>query len=113
MWDQSRGRGFSPLRLIGRLVVLAFAVIQLILVARILLDLGVIPADLPGVDLIGPWSEVLIAPVAGLASGVFGGGFGGALVPGGGFDPAVMGALVGWTIVEGLVLGVVRRFVSA
>ena len=42
--------GFDLSRLVRRMVVLGSAVIQLVLVARILLDLGVIPEDgtLPG-----------------------------------------------------------------
>jgi hypothetical protein len=115
---QRRGRGFRPLGLVRRLVVLAFAVIQAILVARILIDLGIIPTDGPIAEAVVPWSEALIAPVEGIA-GNFGGlgGLGGigalGMSAGSGIDPIVLGALAGWTVVEGLVLGVVRRFAAA
>jgi len=100
------------MRLIRRLIVLAFAVVQLILVARILLDLDVIPTEGALGDLIVPWSDALAAPVAGLGDGLsqfLGGGamFGGA---GDGLNPAMVAALIGWSIVEGLVLRVARKF---
>jgi hypothetical protein len=117
-WDRPSGGGFRPISIIRRLVVLAFAVIQAILVARILIDLGVISTDGPIAEAVVPWSEALIAPVEGIA-GNFGGlgGLGGigalGMSAGSGIDPIVLGALAGWTVVEGLVLGVVRRFAAA
>lgn len=63
-------RGGSPLgRLLNRLVVLAFAVIQTILVARILLDLGVLSADWGISATIAAWSDGLAAPVAASRAG--------------------------------------------
>jgi hypothetical protein len=114
---QARGGGGGPMRLIRRLVLLAFAVIQLLLVARILLDLGIIPAEGTIADYVVPLSDALAAPVAGLGGGL-GGLFGGGAVPGigpvagEGLNPAMLGALAGWTIVEGLVLRVVGKFAA-
>jgi len=102
---------------VRKLVVLGFAIIQLILVARILLDLGIIPTDLGISELIVSWSDALAAPVEGLGSGL-GGMFGGGSVPGlapasgDGLNPTMIAALIGWSIVEGLVLGVVRKFAA-
>src|SRR5690606_19940530 len=105
-----RPRGGGPLGLVRTLVLLAFAVIQLVLVARILLDRGVIPADVGFAGVILTWSDTLAAPVAGIGSGlgsIFGGGgtFGGGGIPGmgpslgEGLNPAMLAALVGWTVV--------------
>jgi len=106
------GSGFDLSRTIRRLVVLAFALIQLVLVARILLDLGVIPAD---VRIAGPLvraSDALAAPVqrigGELGSMLGGGALGG--VPGSGLNVAMLVALGGWTVVEGLVMRVVKKF---
>lgn len=110
------GAGGGLMGLIRKLVVLAFAVIQLILVARILLDLGVIPADFGWAEQIVAWSDTLAAPVQGLAAGLgglFGGGAAG-IGPGlgGGLNPAMVAALIGWTVVEGLVMRVVTKFAA-
>jgi len=116
-WAQARSGGGGPMRLIRRLVLLAFAVLQLILVARILLDLGVIPVDGTIADYVVPLSDALAAPVAGLGDGL-GGLFGGGAVPGigpiagDGVNPVMLAALAGWTIVEGLVLRVVTKFAA-
>ncbi len=107
--------GGGLMGLVRRLVLLGFAVIQLILVARILLDLGVIPADLGLVDAILAWSDALAAPVRGLGDslgGLFGGG-GAAPGLGAGLNPSMLAALVGWSVVEGLILGVVAKFSAA
>jgi len=115
---QARAGGGGPLRLVRRLVVLAFAVIQLILVGRILLDLGVIPAEGLALEYLVPWSDALAAPVKGLGEGV-GGLFGGGGIPGigpglgDGLNPVMLAALAGWTIVEALVLRVVGKFAAA
>jgi len=102
------------MRLLTRAVVLAFAVIQLILVGRILLDLGIIPAEGLALDYLVPWSDALAAPVEGLARSLGGGGLGGfgGFGGGGGLHPVMLGALAAWTIVEGLVIGVVRKLAS-
>lgn len=107
-----RRRRISPMRLMRRLVVLAFAVIQAILVARILLDLGVIPAEGGISGFIITSSDALAAPVQGIGlGGMFGGGgLGG--VAGDGFNPVMMAALMGWTLVETLVMRVVTKFAA-
>jgi len=105
------------MRLARRLVVLAFALIQLILVTRIPVDLGVIPGTGSVADVVVPLSDALAAPVAGLGGGL-GSLFGVGAVPGigpiagDGLDPVILGALAGWTMVEGLVLRVVAQFAT-
>lgn len=98
------------MRLVGRFVVLGFALIQLVLVARILLDVGVLPADLGISSWVVTWSDTFAAPVAGLGGGLFGGG----AVPGlgEGLNPVMIAALAGWTVVEGLVMRVVRKLAT-
>ena len=116
-WAQARGGGGGGLMgLVRKLVVLAFAVIQLVLVARILIDVGVIPVDWDFSPRIVSWSDALAAPVAGIGSGLgdlFGGGIPG-IGPsiGSGLNPVMLAALAGWTIVEALVLRVVAKFAS-
>lgn len=102
---------FDLSRLFRRLVVLAFALIQLVLVARILLDLGVIPVDSGFGEPIIIWSDGLAAPVQGVGSGLSGmfGGAGLESIAGDGFNPVMLVALAGWSVVEGLVMRVVRR----
>lgn len=109
---QAPSRGFDLSRVLRRLVVLAFALIQLILVTRILLDLGVIPEDGRWGGLIVTWSDLLATPVQGVGSGFgswFAGGEIGAMA-GEGFNPVMLVALAGWSVVEGLVMRVVRKF---
>ena len=102
----------GPMRWVRRLVVLAFALIQLFLVARILLDLGVIPEDGFWGDLIVPVSDALAAPVEGI-SDALGGFLGGqGAIAGEEFNPVMLGALVAWTVVEGLVMRVVDKLAS-
>ena len=117
-WAQARGGGSRGLMgLVRKLVVLGFAVIQLILVGRILLDLGIIPAEGAALSYLVPWSDALAAPVKGLADGL-GGLLGGGGVPGvgpglgTGLNATMLAALLGWTIVEGLVLRVVGKFAA-
>lgn len=114
-WMPSRAatvdRGFSPFRFLGSLVVLVFALIQAVLIGRILVDLGVIPADGSWGEAIITYSDILAAPVQGVGSGIgamFGGG-GMEMVAGQGLDGAIVVALVGWSVVEGLVMRVVRK----
>jgi hypothetical protein len=107
--------GSGVTRLLRRAVVLAFAVIQAILVGRILLDLGVIPGEGLALQYLVPWSDALAAPVSGLAGlgGVLGGGLPGTGGLGGQrLNPIMLGALFGWTIVEALVLRVVGKFAA-
>jgi hypothetical protein len=112
----THARGGGPMGLVRKLVVLAFALFQLILVARILLDIGVLPADWSFSPSVVIWSDALAAPVAGIGSGL-GDLFGGGGIPGigglgDGLNPVMIAALAGWTVVEGLVLRVVRKFAS-
>jgi hypothetical protein len=90
---------------VRQLIVVAFAIIQAILGARILLDLGVLPADMPFVGFIEPASDALAAPVVALAErfGTESPGFGS------GLDPAIVTALIGWSVIEVVVLMVVGR----
>jgi hypothetical protein len=114
MYSRARGGhaggGGGLMLWVRRLVVLAFAVIQLFLVARILLDLGVIPEDGFWGDLIIPVSDALAAPVEGIsdALGDFLGGQG--AIAGEEFNPVMLAALAAWTVVEGLVMRVVSKF---
>jgi hypothetical protein len=103
------GPGFDLSRTIRRVVLLGFALIQLVLVSRILLDFGVIPPDSFIGDPIVTASDALAAPVRGIGGGVgsFLGGMGGAM---GGVNMAMVVALAGWTVVEALVMRVVKRF---
>lgn len=117
-WSHARGGGSGgPMGLVRKLVVLAFAVVQLVLVARILLDIGVVPADWAVNAMIVTWSDALAAPVAGIGGGL-GDLFGGGGLPGvgpsvgAGLNPVMLAALAGWTIVEGLVLRVVSKFAA-
>ena len=110
--------GFDLSRTIRRIVLLAFALIQAVLVARILLDLGVIPAESRFGDPIVLGSDALAAPVEGVGSALpFGlgglmGGMGGIMggAGGTGFNMTMVVALAGWTVVEGLVMRVVKKF---
>lgn len=104
--------GFDLSRLLLRLVVLVFALIQAVLVARILLDLGVIPVDSGFGELVISLSDFLAAPVQGVGSGLSSmfGGTGLESIAGEGFNPVVLVALAGWSVVEGLVMRVVRKF---
>lgn len=109
---QTASSGFDLSRLLRRLVVFSFAVIQLVLIARILLDLGVIPEEGTLPELIILYSDLLAAPVQGVGSGFgswFAGGEIGAMA-GEGFNAVMLVALAGWSIVEGLVMRVVRKF---
>jgi hypothetical protein len=105
MAERSAPRRFSPGRLTGRIAVLAFSAVQAILVARILLDLGVIPEGWSINGFIASASDGLAAPVQGLG-GMFGSS------AGAGFNPAMMGALIGWTMVQTLVMRVVNKATS-
>ncbi len=103
--------GFDLSRTIRKVVLLGFALIQVVLVARILLDLGVIPLDSPVGRPIVIASDAAAAPVQGVGSGLpFGLGrmMGG--MAGAGFNGTMVLALGGWTVVEGLVMRVVKKF---
>ena len=103
--------GFDLSRTIRRVVLLAFALIQLVLVARILLDLGVIPADGVAGEPLVRASDALAAPVQKVGSALpfgVGSAMGGAA--GAGFNLNMVLALAGWTVVEGLIMRVVKKF---
>ena len=102
--------GFDLSRLLRRAVALVFAVVQLVLVARILLDLGVIPLDSSIGEMIVTYSDLLAAPVEGIGNGLGFGGGGFGSMAGEGFNAVMLAALVGWSVVEGLVMRVVRKF---
>lgn len=108
----AQGTGFDLSRLLHRLVVLAFALIQAVLVARILLDLGLFSADGGFGVLVVGWSDSLAAPVQGVGSGLSGmfGGAGLESIAGEGFNAVMLAALVGWSVVEGFVMRAVRKF---
>lgn len=92
----------APIR---QLVVAAFGLVQAVLAARIMLDLGVLPGDMPFVDVIVPASDALAAPITALAER-----FGAQpSSSGAGLNPAIVSALVGWSVVEMVVLMVVGR----
>jgi hypothetical protein len=107
MTDSSSGFDLSTT--IRRTVVLAFALIQLVLVCRILLDFGVIPAESFVGDPIVLGSDALAAPVRGIGGG-FGSFLGGIGASVGGMNMAMVVALAGWTVVEALVMRVVKKF---
>ncbi len=90
---------------IRQLIIIGFAIIQAVLGARILLDLGVLPPDMPLVDLIVPLSDTLAAPVTAIAEN-----FG--MEPmdfGMGLNPAIVTALIGWSLIETVVLMIIGR----
>jgi hypothetical protein len=102
----AQGTGFNPFRLIRRVVVLLFTLIQGVLIARILIDVGVIPTENTFSDVVVFWSNFLAAPVQGIGSGLgalFGGG-GIEMIAGEGLDAVIVTALVGWTVVENLAM---------
>ena len=118
MWNNRQsgggGAGFNPFGFLVRAATLIFALIQLVLVARILLDLGVIPTDGTWSERIIFWSDGLAAPVQAVGSGI-GGMFGGGelgMLPGTGFNPIMLTALAGWTVVEWLVMRSVKKFAA-
>ena len=89
-----------------RLVVLAFGMIQLVLAARIAIDIGMLPSNGAIADLVIPVSEALATPMQAVADAI-GIPLNGA--PGSGIDPAMVTALVGWTAIEGLALMIFSR----
>lgn len=84
-----------------RLLVVVFGAIQLVLTARIAIDFGILPAEGAIADLVIPLSETLAAPIQAVADAV-GVDFSG--IPGAGIDPAIITALIGWSIIEGIAL---------
>ncbi len=100
--------------LLSRLAVLAFGAIQALLTLRLVMGLVDLPQAVmqfrPSVVAL---SEPLIDPFRRFEGILGGDGLSGA-IPGGGFlgglDTAVVVALVGWSLIELVVLGVLRIF---
>jgi hypothetical protein len=88
-----------------RLVILAFGAIQLVLVARIAMDLGILPSAGELADVVVSLSDALATPVQALADAI------GIDFPAstGGVDPVIIAALVAWSAIEGIVLMIVAR----
>lgn len=108
-----RGAGFNPFRWMRRAVALGFALVQAALVGRILLDLGIIPEEGWWADPLIGWSDAAAAPVQGIGNGLSDlmGGSGAifGMPAGEGFNPVMVVALVGWSVIEPLVMRVVRK----
>ena len=88
-----------------RLILFAFGAIQLVLVARIAIDLDVLPASGDLAGFIVPLSDTLATPVRALGDAI-GVDF---TASAGSVDPAIIAALVGWSAIEGIVLMIVAR----
>lgn len=86
-----------------RLVLIAFGAIQLVLVARIAMDLGMVPSGGDVGSFVMSASSTLAAPMQVLADAV---GIG---TTGGGVDPVIITALIGWSVVEGIALMILAR----
>lgn len=108
----AQSSGFDLSRLLRRLVVLVFALIQAVLVARILLDLGLFSTESGFGEFVVSMSDFLAAPVQGIGSGISNmfGGSGFESIAGEGFNAVMLVALAGWSVVESLVMRVVRKF---
>lgn len=89
-----------------RLIVLAFAAIQLVLVARLAIDFGMLSAEGDFAVLVIRLSEALAAPIEVVAEAI---GVNFDAVPGSGMDPAILTALIGWSIVEAILLMIFGR----
>lgn len=89
-----------------------FTLIQAVLIARILLDLGLFSPVSGLGELVISLSDFLAAPVQGVGSGISSmfGGAGLESIAGEGFNAVMLVALAGWSVVEGLVMRVVRQF---
>lgn len=96
----------SHTALVRRLIVLAFAAIQLVLVARLAIDFGMLSAEGDFADLVIRLSEALAAPIQVVAEAI---GVNFDAVPGSGMDPAILTALIGWSIVEAIALMIFGR----
>ena len=82
-------------------IVIGFGLIQLVLVGRIAIDLGFLSSEGSVPDFVISASEALAAPVQAAADtmGVHLVG-----IPGAGTDPAILAALLVWSLVEGILL---------
>jgi hypothetical protein len=91
---------------VRRLIVIAFAAIQLVLLARLAIDFGMLSAEGELADLVIRLSETLAAPIQVVAEAI---GVNFDAVPGSGMDLAILTALIGWSIVEAIALMVFGR----
>jgi len=89
-----------------RLIVLAFGIIQLVLTARIAIDLGILPSSGDLADIVVRLSEALAAPIQVVADAI---GINFHAAPGTGLDPAILTALIGWSIIEAIALMIFGR----
>jgi hypothetical protein len=89
-----------------RLIVLTFGVLQLFLLARLAIDLRVVSAGGEVARVIVRLSEALAAPVQVVADAI---GVNFDAAPGAGMDPAIITALIGWSVVEAILLMVFSR----
>jgi uncharacterized protein YggT (Ycf19 family) len=94
----------NPVRTIERVIIFVFGVIQALLVMRIVLLLLAAREANPIVEFVYDLSELFVAPFRGM--------FAMDTVPAGqsALDVAAIVALVGWTILELLILALVRIF---
>lgn len=94
----------NPLVTIERLIVFIFGLIQAVILMRIILLLLAAREANPIVDFVYNLSEVFVAPFRGM--------FAMDTVPAGqaALDVAAIVALIGWTIIELLILALVRVF---
>lgn len=93
-----------------RLIVAAFGIVQLLLTLRLMLPfVGNVPEAVePLMPAFIQITDLLIAPFSWIEIPGFGGGFPG--FGGGQFDASVLPALIGWSVVELVVIGVLRVF---
>ena len=88
------------------LIIAGFGIVQLILAARIALDLDVVALTGTPANFIIAASDAIAAPVQGVVKALGTTPFG----AGSKLDPAIIGALAGWSLVEGLILSIAARF---
>lgn len=97
-------RGPGPLAMVERLVIFVFGLIQALIVMRVILLLLAAREANPIVEFVYDLSEVFVAPFRGM--------FAMDTVPAGqaALDVAAIVALIGWTILELLIIALIRIF---
>jgi uncharacterized protein YggT (Ycf19 family) len=97
-------RGPGPLAMVERLVVFVFGLIQALIVMRVILLLLAAREANPIVEFVYDLSEIFVAPFRGM--------FAMDTVPAGqaALDVAAIVALIGWTILELLIIALIRIF---
>jgi uncharacterized protein YggT (Ycf19 family) len=97
-------RGPGPLAMVERLIVFLFGLVQALLVMRIILLLLAAREQNPIVQFVYDLSEIFVAPFRGM--------FAIDTVPAGqaALDVAAIVALIGWTIVQLLIIALIRIF---